>query len=118
MDEMKFDMCGVVSVFGIFCVVFELQLLINLVGLLVCVENMFSGGVICLGDIVIIMSGQIVEIFNIDVEGCLVLCDVLIYVECFKLQLVIDIVIFIGVCIVVLGSNILGFMGNNEVLVR
>ena len=44
MDEMKFDMCGAASVFGTFRAVLELQLPINLVGLLACAENMPSGG--------------------------------------------------------------------------
>lgn len=54
---------------------------------------------------------------NIDVEGCLVLCDVLIYVECFELEVVIDVVMLIGVCVIVLGYYIIGLMVNYNLLV-
>ncbi|HBP5359595.1 MULTISPECIES: leucyl aminopeptidase [Pseudomonas aeruginosa group] len=118
MDEMKFDMCGAASVFGTFRAVLELQLPINLVGLLACAENMPSGGATRPGDIVTTMSGQTVEILNTDAEGRLVLCDALTYAERFKPQSVVDIATLTGACIVALGSNTSGLMGNNEALVR
>jgi leucyl aminopeptidase len=75
MDEMKYDMCGAASVLGTFRAVLELQLPINLVGLLACAENMPSGKATRPGDIVTTLSGQTVEILNTDAEGRLVLCD-------------------------------------------
>ncbi|HCI2336686.1 TPA: leucyl aminopeptidase [Pseudomonas aeruginosa] len=101
-----------------FRAVLELQLPINLVGLLACAENMPSGGATRPGDIVTTMSGQTVEILNTDAEGRLVLCDALTYAERFKPQSVIDIATLTGACIVALGSNTSGLMGNNEALVR
>jgi leucyl aminopeptidase len=118
MDEMKYDMCGAASVFGTLKAVLELQLPINLVCLLACAENMPSGGATRPGDIVTTMSGQTVEILNTDAEGRLVLCDTLTYAERFKPQAVIDIATLTGACIVALGSNVSGLMGNNEELVQ
>lgn len=118
MDEMKFDMCGAASVFGTFRAVLELQLPINLVGVMACAENMPSGGATRPGDIVTTMSGQTVEILNTDAEGRLVLCDALTYVERFKPQSVVDIATLTGACIVALGSNTSGLMGNNDTLVK
>ncbi|MFG5859843.1 leucyl aminopeptidase [Metapseudomonas sp. CR1201] len=118
MDEMKYDMCGAASVLGTFRAVLELQLPINLVGLLACAENMPSGGATRPGDIVTSMSGQTVEILNTDAEGRLVLCDTLTYAERFKPQAVIDIATLTGACIVALGSNTSGLMGNNDALVK
>ncbi|UXJ53976.1 leucyl aminopeptidase [Pseudomonas citronellolis] len=118
MDEMKFDMCGAASVFGTFRAVLELQLPINLVGLLACAENMPSGRATRPGDIVTTMSGQTVEILNTDAEGRLVLCDTLTYAERFKPQSVVDIATLTGACIVALGANTSGLMGNNDALVR
>ena len=118
MDEMKYDMCGAASVFGTLKAVLELQLPINLVCLLACAENMPSGGATRPGDIVSTMSGQTVEILNTDAEGRLVLCDTLTYAERFKPQAVIDIATLTGACIVALGSNVSGLMGNNEELVQ
>jgi leucyl aminopeptidase len=118
MDEMKYDMCGAASVFGTLKAVLELQLPINLVCLLACAENMPSGGATRPGDIVSTMSGQTVEILNTDAEGRLVLCDTLTYAERFKPQAVIDIATLTGACIVALGSNVSGLMGNNDELVQ
>lgn len=118
MDEMKFDMCGAASVFGTFRAVLELQLPINLVGVMACAENMPSGGATRPGDIVTTMSGQTVEILNTDAEGRLVLCDALTYVERFKPQSVVDIATLTGACIVALGSNTSGLMGNNDALIK
>ncbi|MEL7939167.1 MULTISPECIES: leucyl aminopeptidase [Pseudomonas] len=118
MDEMKFDMCGAASVFGTFRAVLELQLPINLVGLMACAENMPSGGATRPGDIVTTMSGQTVEILNTDAEGRLVLCDTLTYAERFKPQSVVDIATLTGACIVALGANTSGLMGNNDTLIR
>ncbi|PTU75290.1 leucyl aminopeptidase [Pseudomonas mangrovi] len=118
MDEMKYDMCGAASVFGVFQAVLQLQLPINLVGLLACAENMPSGRATRPGDIVTSMSGQTIEILNTDAEGRLVLCDTLTYAERFKPQSVIDIATLTGACIVALGSNVSGLMGNNETLIK
>jgi leucyl aminopeptidase len=118
MDEMKYDMCGAASVFGTFKAVLELQLPINLIGVLACAENMPSGNATRPGDIVTSMSGQTIEILNTDAEGRLVLCDALTYAERFKPQAVIDIATLTGACIVALGSNTSGLMGNNDDLVQ
>ncbi|WP_447593309.1 leucyl aminopeptidase [Aquipseudomonas campi] len=118
MDEMKYDMGGAASVFGTLRAVLELQLPINLVCLLACAENMPSGGATRPGDIVTTMSGQTVEILNTDAEGRLVLCDTLTYAERFKPQSVIDIATLTGACIVALGSNVSGLMGNDDALVQ
>lgn len=118
MDEMKYDMCGAASVFGTLRAVLEMQLPINLVCLFACAENMPSGNATRPGDIVTTMSGQTVEILNTDAEGRLVLCDTLTYAERFKPQAVIDIATLTGACIVALGSNVSGLMGNDDDLVQ
>ncbi|NLY12029.1 MAG: leucyl aminopeptidase [Gammaproteobacteria bacterium] len=117
MDEMKYDMSGAASVLGTFKTLLELDLAINVIGVLTCAENMPSGGATRPGDIVTTMSGQTVEILNTDAEGRLVLCDALTYVERFKPQAVINIATLTGACIVALGSNTSGLMGNNPELV-
>ncbi|WP_313086305.1 leucyl aminopeptidase [Pseudomonas sp.] len=118
MDEMKYDMCGAASVLGTFRAAVELQLPINLVGLLACAENMPSGGATRPGDIVTTMSGQTVEILNTDAEGRLVLCDTLTYAERFKPRAVIDVATLTGACIVALGSHTSGLLGNDDQLLQ
>lgn len=117
MDEMKYDMCGAASVLGVFKALIELQLPINVVGLMACAENMPSGSATRPGDIVQTMSGQTVEILNTDAEGRLVLCDTLTYAERFKPKAVIDIATLTGACIVALGTQASGLMGNDEDLI-
>ncbi|WP_373185322.1 leucyl aminopeptidase [Halopseudomonas sp.] len=118
MDEMKYDMCGAATVFGVIKAVVELQLPINLVCLVASAENMPSGTATKPGDIVTSMSGQTIEILNTDAEGRLVLCDALTYAEKFKPASVVDIATLTGACIVALGSNTSAVMGNNDALVQ
>ena len=118
MDEMKYDMGGAASVLGTFKALTELQLPINVIGVLSCAENMPSGGATRPGDIVTTMSGQTVEILNTDAEGRLVLCDALTYVKRFNPQAVVNIATLTGACIVALGSSTSGLMGNNPELVQ
>ena len=118
MDEMKYDMCGAATVLGVFRTLIELALPINVVGLLACAENMPSGHATRPGDIVTTMSGQTVEILNTDAEGRLVLCDTLTYAERFKPRAVIDIATLTGACIVALGSQTTGLLGNDDDLAR
>lgn len=117
MDEMKYDMGGAASVLGTMKTLLELDLPINVIGVLTCAENMPSGGATRPGDIVTTMSGQTVEILNTDAEGRLVLCDALTYVKRFKPQAVVNVATLTGACIVALGSNTSGLMGNNPELV-
>lgn len=116
MDEMKFDMCGAAAVFGVMRAVVELQLPINVVGVIAAAENMPSGRATRPGDIVTTMSGQTVEILNTDAEGRLVLCDVLTWVERFKPRAVIDIATLTGACVVALGSHAHGLYSNHAPL--
>ncbi len=118
MDEMKYDMCGAATVLGVMTAALELQLPINLIGVLTCAENMPSGGASRPGDIVTSMSGQTVEILNTDAEGRLVLCDALTYVKRFNPASVVNIATLTGACIVALGDKTSGLMGNDMELVQ
>ncbi|MFN3581276.1 MAG: leucyl aminopeptidase [Pseudomonas sp.] len=117
MDEMKYDMCGAATVFGVIKAVLSLQLPINLVGLVAAAENMPSSTATKPGDIVTSMSGQTIEVLNTDAEGRLVLCDTLTYAERFKPASVVDIATLTGACIVALGSHACAVMGNDQSLV-
>ncbi|HEX7027124.1 MAG TPA: leucyl aminopeptidase [Gammaproteobacteria bacterium] len=118
MDEMKFDMCGAASVFGIVAACAEMNLPVNLVGIVAAAENMPSGSATRPGDIVTTLSGLTVEILNTDAEGRLVLCDALTYAERFKPAAVIDVATLTGACIIALGRFPSGLMGNNPKLIN
>ncbi|EIJ43551.1 leucyl aminopeptidase [Beggiatoa alba B18LD] len=116
MDEMKYDMSGAGSVLGTLSAVAELQLPINVIGLIPAVENMPSGKATKPGDIVTSLSGQTVEILNTDAEGRLILCDALTYAERFKPSAVIDIATLTGACVTALGAHAHGLMSNHNPL--
>lgn len=116
MDEMKYDMCGAATVLGVMHAIAQLQLPINVVGVMAGCENMPDSEAYRPGDILTTMSGQTIEVLNTDAEGRLVLCDALTYVERFKPQYVVDIATLTGACIIALGHHYTGLMANNEKL--
>jgi leucyl aminopeptidase len=118
MDEMKYDMGGAASVFGTMQAIAQLDLGINVIGVIAGAENMPSSKAYRPGDILTTMSGQTVEVLNTDAEGRLVLCDALTYVERFKPECVIDIATLTGACIIALGHNISALMSPHKGMVH
>lgn len=116
MDEMKYDMCGSASVFGTISAIAELNLPINVIGVVPSSENMPDGDANKPGDIVTSMAGKTIEILNTDAEGRLILCDALTYSERFNPEIVIDIATLTGAIIVALGSQATGLMANDQAL--
>ncbi|NRB24222.1 leucyl aminopeptidase [Shewanella sp.] len=114
MDEMKYDMGGAAGVIGAMKALCDLNLKINVIGILAGCENMPSSNAYRPGDILTTMSGQTVEVLNTDAEGRLVLCDVLTYVERFDPELVVDTATLTGACVIALGKHASGlFSGHN-----
>ncbi|HEY5808427.1 MAG TPA: leucyl aminopeptidase [Povalibacter sp.] len=116
MDEMKFDMSGAASVLGTFKAVAELELPINVVGVVPACENMPGGRATKPGDIVKSMSGQTIEVLNTDAEGRLILCDAITYARRFKPDTIIDIATLTGACVIALGNHLSGLFSNDEAL--
>jgi len=116
MDEMKYDMCGGASVFGAVVAACELDLPLDLIGVVPASENLPDGAANKPGDIVTSMSGQTIEILNTDAEGRLILCDALTYVERFEPAAVLDMATLTGACIVALGRHPSGLFSNNDKL--
>jgi leucyl aminopeptidase len=118
MDQMKFDMCGAASVFGVFRALAELKPRLNVVGLVPTCENMLSGRATKPGDIVKSMSGQTIEVLNTDAEGRLILADALTYAERYDPEAVVDIATLTGAMVVALGHVATGLFSNSEALAR
>jgi leucyl aminopeptidase len=116
MDEMKYDMGGAAGVLGAMHALAELDLPINVIGILAGCENMPGSNAYRPGDIVTTMSGQTVEILNTDAEGRLVLCDALTYVERFNPDTVIDVATLTGACVVALGKHATGLLSTHNPL--
>lgn len=114
MDEMKYDMCGGASVLGVMRALAELELPVNVVGVIASSENLPDGAANKPGDVVTSMKGLTIEILNTDAEGRLILCDALTYVEKFKPGVVIDIATLTGACMVALGQQASGLFSNDD----
>ena len=116
MDEMKYDMCGAAGVLGTLQAIAEMELGLNVVGVIPSAENLPSGKAAKPGDIVTSMSGQSIEILNTDAEGRLVLCDALTYAAKFKPDTVIDLATLTGACVIALGHVASGLFSNDDKL--
>jgi leucyl aminopeptidase len=114
MDEMKYDMCGAASVLGTFRAIAEMNLKLNVIGVIASCENMPNGRATKPGDIVTSMSGQTIEVLNTDAEGRLILCDALTYVERFKPAVVVDIATLTGACVTALGNHNSGLFTRHD----
>ncbi len=116
MDEMKYDMCGGASVFGALIAASEMELPLNIVGIVPSSENLPDGAANKPGDIVTSMLGKTIEILNTDAEGRLILCDAMTYAKRFKPDVVVDIATLTGACIIALGSHASGLFSNSDEL--
>lgn len=116
MLTMKCDMAGAATVvstlYGIATRAID-QPVIGIVGL---VENMLDGDCFRLGDVLTARSGKTIEIHNTDAEGRLVLADALNVALDYKPSQIIDFATLTGACVVALGTEITGMMGNSSVL--
>lgn len=117
LDEMKFDMCGAATVFGVMRACQAMKIKLNIVGVVAAAENMPDGDASRPGDVVTTLSGQTVEILNTDAEGRLVLCDALTWIERYKPKAVVDMATLTGACIVALGNVCSAVIGNDEALI-
>ena len=118
MEEMKYDMSGAASVIGSMIAIARLGLKVNVVGITPLTENMPSGKATKPGDIVKSMGGTSVEIINTDAEGRLILADALEYAKKYNPEFIIDIATLTGACVVALGHEAAGLMGNNSELIE
>lgn len=118
MVGMKYDMCGAASVLGTIKAAAELELPINIVGIMPAVENMPGGTAYKPEDIVTSMSGQTIEVLNTDAEGRLILADALTYSERYEPDVVIDIATLTGAAVIALGFHATGLLSNNESLAQ
>jgi len=79
-------------------------------------ENLPSGSAYRPGDILKSLSGKTIEVISTDAEGRLILADALAYSQRFKPKAIIDLATLTGACIIALGENVTGMMGNDDEL--
>jgi len=118
MDKMKTDMGGAAVVISAIVAAAKLNLPVNVVALVPSAENMPSGTACKPGDILTAMSGKTIEVLNTDAEGRLILADALHHAKSYKPDAIVDFATLTGACMVALGMDIIGIMGNSHSLLR
>ncbi len=114
MDEMKFDMCGAAAVLGVFKAITEMNLPINLLGVIPSTENLLGGSAYKPGDIITTYKGLTVEVLNTDAEGRIILSDALAYAVEQKPAEIIDFATLTGACVIALGGQATGLISTSD----
>jgi leucyl aminopeptidase len=114
MGAMKSDMSGAAAALGAMKAVGELKPNVGVEMVIAACENMPSGTSYRPGDILTSMSGKTIEVQNTDAEGRLTLADALTYIQKQGVDQVVDLATLTGACVVALGTDIAGIMGNDQ----
>jgi leucyl aminopeptidase len=114
MQEMKMDMSGGAAVLEAIAAVAELELPVELIGVVPSTENMPSGTAIKPGDVITQYNGKTVEVNNTDAEGRLILADALAYCVELGAERLVDLATLTGAVLVALGSTYAALISNDD----
>ena len=117
MMSMKTDMSGAAAVLATMSALADLQVPVRVIVIMPTTENMPSGRAIKPGDVLRARNGKTIEVLNTDAEGRLVLADGLSLAAEEKPDAIVDLATLTGACVVALGRQIAGLMGNDDRLV-
>ena len=118
MWDMKYDMCGAATVFGLMEALYETGYSRRVNGISCLAENMPGSGAYRPGDVFKTYSGKTVEVFSTDAEGRNVLSDGLWKAGELDPEYIIDLATLTGAVIVALGNQISGMWSNNDDLAK
>jgi leucyl aminopeptidase len=118
MEWMKSDMGGAASILGTMRAIALLKPKVNVIAAIPTAENMPSGSAIRPGDVLRHRGGTTSEVLNTDAEGRLVLADSLAYLAEKQPRVIIDTATLTGACMIALGEDLWGAMGNDRELIR
>jgi leucyl aminopeptidase len=118
MEWMKADMAGAATVLAAMRAIAQLKPKVNVVAAIPSAENLPSGTAIRPGDVITHRGGKTSEVLNTDAEGRLILADALSYLTEQKPRLIVDFATLTGACMVALGEDIWGVMGNDDGLIK
>lgn len=117
MMTMKTDMSGGAAVVGAMSALAKLLLPVHVIAIVPVTENMPGGKATKPGDVFHARNGKTIEVLNTDAEGRLILADGLSLASEMNPDAIIDLATLTGACVVALGREIAGVMGNNQSLV-
>jgi len=114
MMSMKNDMSGAAVVIATLGACRAAGVNVRVIGIAPCTENMPSGTATRPGDVLTARNGKTIEVLNTDAEGRLVLADGLSLAVELEPDSIIDIATLTGACVMALGSEVAGVMGNDS----
>ncbi|MEM8903728.1 MAG: leucyl aminopeptidase [Actinomycetota bacterium] len=117
MMTMKNDMGGGGAVIGAMSVVPAVAPSVRVIGIVCATDNMVNGHAQRPGDVFTARNGTTVEVLNTDAEGRLVLADGLSLAAEMEPDAIVDLATLTGACLVALGQDIAGLMGNDDDLI-
>ena len=120
MLDMKCDMSGAAAVIGAMQYLDTLDTLpCDVVGIVALAENMLGGDAYKPLDIIRSHRGKMVEIEHTDAEGRLILADAISIVESeYHPDSIVTIATLTGACMVALGYDYAGILGDDEAVIR
>lgn len=116
METMKTDMGGGAAVIGAMSALPQLDVAVEVLGLIPTTENMPGGGAIKPGDVITHYGGKTSEVLNTDAEGRLILADVLAYASEQSPDAILDVATLTGAMMVALGKKAAGYFANDDAL--
>jgi leucyl aminopeptidase len=114
MDEMKLDMHGSATVFGLFQALYATGHKGRVNGIACMAENMPSAEAYRPGDVIDTYSGKTIEVLNTDAEGRNVLADGLWKAGELNPSYIIDLATLTGSIVIALGHEATGLFSNNQ----
>ena len=117
MEEMIFDMSGGAAVIGAMQAVAELNVPLNVVGIVPSSENLLNGRAMKPGDIIGSREGKTIEVVNTDAEGRLILADALSYAQGLDPAAIVDCATLTGSVVIALGHHAAAVFSTDEDLV-
>src|SRR5207247_489439 len=118
MEPEKSDMSGAAAALAVMRAIGELKPKANVIAAIPTAENMPSGAAIRPGDVLRHRGGKTSEVLNTDAEGRLALADALAYLSERKPKVIIDAATLTGACMIALGEDVFGVLGNDRRVVR
>jgi leucyl aminopeptidase len=118
MEWMKADMAGAASVLAAMRAIAKLKPKVNVIAAIPSAENMPGSTAIRPGDVLKHRGGTTSEVLNTDAEGRLILADALSYLVEQKPRVIVDTATLTGACMIALGEDLWGVLGNDEGLVK
>lgn len=117
MLTMKDDMSGAACTLAVMNALKSFNPQVEVHGIIAACENMPGCSAYKPGDILTAKNKKTIEVDNTDAEGRLTLADALCYASELGVDEIIDIATLTGACMVALGTQAAGIMGNNQELI-